>query len=148
MRAYYLPMCAGFLLAGSAFMPWILIGDNAFGGLPSISGFWVLALAIVVVVLASLSGEAADELHKQSGAFLAAAPGVVVVDKRVDEGYVTPEESAPEEDVYVSRIPRDPTVENGLAMWGVSDNLRKGAALNTVQIAEELIKRHLQKKAS
>ena len=55
MRAYYLPMCAGFLLAGSAFMPWILIGDNALGGLPSISGFWVLALAIVVVVLASLS---------------------------------------------------------------------------------------------
>ena len=55
MRAYYLPICAGFLLAGSAFMPWILIGDNALGGVPSISGFWVLALAIIVVVLASLS---------------------------------------------------------------------------------------------
>ena len=55
MRAYYLPMCAGLLLAGSSFMPWILIGDNAFGGVPSISGFWVLALAILVVVLASLS---------------------------------------------------------------------------------------------
>jgi len=55
MRAYYLPICAGFLLAGSAFMPWILIGDNALGGIPSISGFWVLALAIVAVVLASLS---------------------------------------------------------------------------------------------
>ena len=55
MRAYYLPICAGFFLAGSAFMPWILIGDNALGGVPSISGFWVLALAIVVVVLASLS---------------------------------------------------------------------------------------------
>ena len=81
-------------------------------------------------------------------AALAAAPGVVVVDKRVDEGYVTPEESATEDDVYVSRIRRDPTVENGLAMWVVSDNLRKGAALNTVQIAEELIKRHLQKKTS
>ena len=81
-------------------------------------------------------------------AALAAAPGVVVVDKRVDEGYVTPEESATEDDVYVSRIRRDPTVKNGLAMWVVSDNLRKGAALNTVQIAEELIKRHLQKKAS
>jgi len=81
-------------------------------------------------------------------AALAAAPGVAVVDKRVDEGYVTPEESATEDDVYVSRIRRDPTVENGLAMWVVSDNLRKGAALNTVQIAEELIKRHLQKKTS
>jgi len=55
MRAYYLPICAGFLLAVSAFMPWILIGDNAFGGVPNISGFWVLVLAIVVVVLASLS---------------------------------------------------------------------------------------------
>ncbi len=55
MRAYYLPICAGFLLAGSAFMPWILIGDNALGGIPSISGFWVLALAIIAVVLASLS---------------------------------------------------------------------------------------------
>jgi hypothetical protein len=55
MRAYYLPICAGFLLAGSAFMPWILIGDNALGGVPSISGFWVLVLAIIAVVLASLS---------------------------------------------------------------------------------------------
>ncbi len=55
MRAYYLPICAGFLLAGSAFMPWMLIGGNALGGVPNISGFWVLALAIVVVVLASLS---------------------------------------------------------------------------------------------
>lgn len=79
---------------------------------------------------------------------LSAAPGVVVVDKRVDEGYVTPEESATEDDVYVSRIRRDPTVDNGLAMWVVSDNLRKGAALNTVQIAEALIERHLQKKAA
>ncbi|MEC7303541.1 MAG: aspartate-semialdehyde dehydrogenase [Pseudomonadota bacterium] len=79
---------------------------------------------------------------------LSAAPGVVVVDHRADEGYVTPEESATEDDVYVSRIRTDPTVENGLAMWVVSDNLRKGAALNTVQIAEALVERHLQKKAA
>ena len=79
---------------------------------------------------------------------LSAAPGVVVVDHRADEGYVTPEESATEDDVYVSRIRTDPTVENGLAMWVVSDNLRKGAALNTVQIAEALVQRHLQKKAA
>ncbi|MED6312186.1 MAG: Asd/ArgC dimerization domain-containing protein, partial [Pseudomonadota bacterium] len=59
-----------------------------------------------------------------------------------------PEESATEDDVYVSRIRTDPTVENGLAMWVVSDNLRKGAALNTVQIAEALVERHLQKKAA
>ncbi len=79
---------------------------------------------------------------------LSASPGVVVVDYRADEGYVTPEESATEDDVYVSRIRTDPTVENGLAMWVVSDNLRKGAALNTVQIAEALVERHLQKKAA
>ena len=79
---------------------------------------------------------------------LSAAPGVVVVDHRADEGYVTPEESATEDDVYVSRIRTDPTVENGLAIWVVSDNLRKGAALNTVQIAEALVERHLQKKAA
>ena len=79
---------------------------------------------------------------------LSASPGVVVVDYRADEGYVTPEESATEDDVYVSRIRTDPTVENGLAIWVVSDNLRKGAALNTVQIAEALVERHLQKKAA
>tara|TARA_Y100001934_G_scaffold2232_1_gene3433 strand:+ start:2232 stop:3245 length:1014 start_codon:yes stop_codon:yes gene_type:complete len=74
---------------------------------------------------------------------LSAAPGVVVVDHRADEGYVTPEESATEDDVYVSRIRSDPTVENGLAIWVVADNLRKGAALNTVQIAEALVERYL-----
>jgi aspartate-semialdehyde dehydrogenase len=68
------------------------------------------------------------------------APGVSVVDRRVDEGYVTPVEAAGEDNVYVSRIRRDPTVKNGLALWVVADNLRKGAALNAVQIAEALIR--------
>ena len=80
-------------------------------------------------------------------ALLKSAPGVVVVDNRVDEGYVTPQECAGEDAVFVSRIRKDPTVENGLNIWVVSDNLRKGAALNTVQIAEELIRLHLQKAA-
>ena len=69
---------------------------------------------------------------------LAAMPGVIVVDTREDGGYVTPSECAGEDAVFVSRIRRDPTVLNGLAMWVVSDNLRKGAALNAVQIAEVL----------
>ena len=69
--------------------------------------------------------------------------GLKVVDFRVDEGYVTPVECAGLDPVYVSRIRRDNTVENGLNFWCVSDNLRKGAALNTVQIAELLIKNHL-----
>jgi len=74
------------------------------------------------------------------------APGVVVVDHRANEGYVTPTESAGEDPVYVSRIRTDPTVENGLSIWVVSDNLRKGAALNAVQIAEVLAERHLAAK--
>ena len=69
------------------------------------------------------------------------APGCLVVDKREDGGYVTPYESAGEDATYISRIREDATVENGLSMWVVSDNLRKGAALNTVQIAEALIPR-------
>ena len=79
---------------------------------------------------------------------LRAAPGILVVDKQEDGGYVTPLEAAGEDATYVSRIRKDPTVENGLAMWVVSDNLRKGAALNAVQIAESLINRKLLKKAA
>jgi len=78
---------------------------------------------------------------------LSNAPGVVVVDHRADQGYVTPVEAAGEDAVYVSRIRRDPTVENGLGLWVVSDNLRKGAALNTVQIAETLLASYMQKAA-
>ena len=69
------------------------------------------------------------------------APGVVVIDHRANEGYVTPHEAAGEDAVYVSRIRHDPTVENGLVFWCVSDNLRKGAALNSVQIAELVVER-------
>ena len=78
---------------------------------------------------------------------LRAAPGVAVVDQRANEGYVTPVETTGEDLVYVSRIRDDATVENGLSIWVVADNLRKGAALNAVQIAEELIKTHLRKAA-
>ena len=67
------------------------------------------------------------------------APGVLVVDKAEADGYVTPIDAAGEFAVFVSRIRKDPTVENGLNLWVVSDNLRKGAALNAVQIAEVLV---------
>jgi len=66
-----------------------------------------------------------------------------VIDRREPGGYVTPHEAVGEDATYISRIREDPTVENGLAMWVVSDNLRKGAALNAVQIAESLINRKL-----
>jgi aspartate-semialdehyde dehydrogenase len=71
------------------------------------------------------------------------APGCLVVDKREAGGYVTPYESAGEDATYISRIREDPTVDSGLVMWIVSDNLRKGAALNAVQIAECLVNRKL-----
>jgi aspartate-semialdehyde dehydrogenase len=80
-------------------------------------------------------------------AILREAPGVMLVDKREDGGYVTPVEAVGEYATYVSRVREDPTVENGLNLWCVSDNLRKGAALNAVQIAELLGRRHLQKAA-
>ncbi|HJS31314.1 MAG TPA: aspartate-semialdehyde dehydrogenase [Alphaproteobacteria bacterium] len=80
-------------------------------------------------------------------AVLRGAPGVALVDHRVEEGYVTPVEGAGEDKVYVSRLRKDPTVANGLVFWCVSDNLRKGAALNAVQIAEELVKAHMRKAA-
>ena len=83
----------------------------------------------------------------QARAALKTAPGVIVVDHRANEGYVTPVECAGEDAVYVSRIRRDPTVPHGLSLWVVSDNLRKGAALNAVQIAEVLAKSFLRKAA-
>jgi aspartate-semialdehyde dehydrogenase len=75
------------------------------------------------------------------------APGVLVVDKRENGGYITPKESAGEHAVYISRIRKDPTIANGLNLWCVSDNLRKGAALNAVQIAQLLHERGLLERA-
>jgi aspartate-semialdehyde dehydrogenase len=73
------------------------------------------------------------------------APGCLVIDKREDGGYITPYETAGEDATYISRIREDATVENGLNIWVVADNLRKGAALNAVQIAEVLVNRGLIK---
>jgi aspartate-semialdehyde dehydrogenase len=82
---------------------------------------------------------------KQAQAILREAPGVMLIDKREDGGYVTPIECVGDYATFVSRVRKDPTVEHGLALWCVSDNLRKGAALNAVQIAELLGRRHLKK---
>ena len=85
-----------------------------------------------------------DELTPEDAReILREAPGVVVIDKREDGGYATPLENVGEFGVYVSRIREDPTVEHGLALWVVADNLRKGAALNAVQIAQLLDQRGL-----
>lgn len=83
-----------------------------------------------------LSADEAREILRE-------APGCLVIDKREPGGYITPLEATGEDATYISRLRDDPTVENGLAMWIVSDNLRKGAALNAVQIAEVLVNRKL-----
>jgi aspartate-semialdehyde dehydrogenase len=82
---------------------------------------------------------------KQAQDILREAPGVMLIDKREDAGYVTPIECVGDFATFVSRVREDPTVDSGLSLWCVSDNLRKGAALNAVQIAELLGRRHLKK---
>ncbi|KQM98032.1 aspartate-semialdehyde dehydrogenase [Sphingomonas sp. Leaf25] len=94
--------------------------------------------AINIELENELSAEDAQNILRE-------APGIMLVDKREDGGYVTPIECVGEFATYVSRVREDSTVENGLALWCVSDNLRKGAALNAVQIAELLGRRHLKK---
>ena len=79
---------------------------------------------------------------EQAAEILEEANGISLMDRREDGGYITPVECAGEDAVFVSRLRKDPTVKHGLSMWVVSDNLRKGAALNAVQIAEELIYKH------
>jgi aspartate-semialdehyde dehydrogenase len=85
---------------------------------------------------------------EEARSVLREAPGVLVVDKREPGGYVTPIECVGDYATYVSRIREDQTIDNGLSFWVVSDNLRKGAALNTVQIAEVIINRNLLKSAA
>ena len=92
--------------------------------------------AVAVEFADPITADEARELLRE-------APGCLVVDKHEDGGYVTPFEAAGEDATYISRIREDPTVDNGLMLWVVSDNLRKGAALNAVQIAEVLVNRKL-----
>ncbi|MEL6503241.1 MAG: aspartate-semialdehyde dehydrogenase [Pseudomonadota bacterium] len=111
----------------------------------------VTATAVRVPVFVSHSEAVNIEFEEEMTAenartILREAPGCLVVDKREDGGYVTPYEAAGEDATYISRIREDSTIDNGLNMWVVSDNLRKGAALNTVQIAELLVNRGLLNK--
>jgi aspartate-semialdehyde dehydrogenase len=96
--------------------------------------------AITIEMENELSAEDAQRILRES-------PGVMLIDKREDGGYTTPIECVGDFATFVSRVREDPTVENGLVLWCVSDNLRKGAALNAVQIAELLGRRHLKKAA-
>jgi len=112
----------------------------------------VVATCVRVPVFVGHSEAINIEFEKELSAeeaqrILREAPGIMLVDKREDGGYVTPVECVGDFATYVSRVREDPTVDNGLVLWCVSDNLRKGAALNAVQIAELLGRRHLKKAA-
>jgi len=117
------------------------------------SDILVQATCVRVPVFIGHSEAVTVEFHEpvtaaDARAILREAPGVVVMDTRDDAGYITPADCVGEDAVFVSRIRRDPTVEHGLSFWCVSDNLRKGAALNAVQIAEAVVAQGLLKKAA
>jgi len=144
-----IPQCDVFLDDGSTKEEWKLVVETKKILDPKIK---LTATCVRVPVFVGHSESVNIEFENEISAdeardILREAPGVMVVDKREDGGYVTPVECVGEYATFVSRIREDPTVDNGLSLWVVSDNLRKGAALNAVQIAELLGRRHLQKAA-
>ncbi|HZC38460.1 MAG TPA: aspartate-semialdehyde dehydrogenase, partial [Sphingomicrobium sp.] len=144
-----IPQAGDFLDDGSTTEEWKLVVETKKILDPVIK---VSATCVRVPVFVSHSEAVNIEFENeitadQARSILREAPGVMVVDKREPGGYVTPVEAVGEYATYVSRIREDPTVDNGLSIWVVSDNLRKGAALNAVQIAELLGRKHLQKAA-
>ena len=144
-----IPHIDGFLDDGSTKEEWKMVVETKKILDPKIK---VTATCVRVPVFVghseAINIEFEDEISaEQAQRLLREAPGVMLVDKREDGGYVTPVECVGDFATYVSRVREDPTVENGLSLWCVSDNLRKGAALNAVQIAELLGRRHLRKAA-
>ena len=144
-----IPHAGDFLDDGSTTEEWKMVVETKKILDPAIK---LTATCVRVPVFVSHSEAVNIEFEREISAddarnILREAPGVMVVDKRENGGYVTPIEAVGEYATYVSRIREDPTVENGLSLWVVSDNLRKGAALNAVQIAELLGRKHLQKAA-
>jgi aspartate-semialdehyde dehydrogenase len=144
-----IPHAGDFLEDGSTTEEWKMVVETKKILDPAIR---VSATCVRVPVFVGHSEAVNIEFEREISAdeardILREAPGVMVVDKREAGGYVTPVECVGDYATYVSRIREDPTVDNGLSIWVVSDNLRKGAALNAVQIAELLGRKHLQKAA-
>ena len=144
-----IPQAGDFLDDGSTTEEWKLVVETKKILDPSIK---VSATCVRVPVFVGHSEAVNIEFENELSAsqaqeILREAPGVMLVDKRENGGYVTPVECVGDYATFVSRVREDPTVEHGLSLWVVSDNLRKGAALNAVQIAELLGRRHLQKAA-
>jgi aspartate-semialdehyde dehydrogenase len=144
-----IPQAGDFLDDGSTTEEWKLVVETKKILDPAIK---VSATCVRVPVFVGHSEavniEFEDEISADKArSILREAPGVMVVDKREAGGYVTPIECVGDYATYVSRIREDSTIDNGLSLWVVSDNLRKGAALNAVQIAELLGRKHLKKAA-
>jgi aspartate-semialdehyde dehydrogenase len=144
-----IPQAGDFLEDGSTTEEWKLVVETKKILDPAIK---VSATCVRVPVFVGHSEAVNVEFEKEisaeeAQAILREAPGVMLIDKRESGGYVTPVECVGDYATFVSRVRDDHTVENGLSLWVVSDNLRKGAALNAVQIAELLGRRHLQKAA-
>jgi aspartate-semialdehyde dehydrogenase len=144
-----IPHAGDFLEDGSTTEEWKMVVETKKILDPAIK---LTATCVRVPVFVSHSEAVNIEFEREISAdeardVLREAPGVMVVDKREPGGYVTPVEAVGEYATYVSRIREDSTVDNGLSLWVVSDNLRKGAALNAVQIAELLGRKHLKKAA-
>ncbi|MHA1546477.1 MAG: aspartate-semialdehyde dehydrogenase [Alphaproteobacteria bacterium] len=145
-----IPHCGEFMEDGATNEEWKLMAETKKILDPKIK---LVATAVRVPVFIGHSEAVNIEFEQPISAqdareILREAPGVLVVDKPEDNGYVTPLECVGDFATFVSRIREDITVENGLNIWVVSDNLRKGAALNTVQIAELLINRQLLRQAA
>jgi aspartate-semialdehyde dehydrogenase len=144
-----IPQAGDFLEDGSTTEEWKLVVETKKILDPSIK---VTATCVRVPVFVGHSEAVNIELENELSAedaqkILRESPGVMLVDKRENGGYVTPVECVGDYATFVSRVRDDPTVENGLSLWVVSDNLRKGAALNAIQIAELLGRKHLKKAA-
>ncbi|HUE78428.1 MAG TPA: aspartate-semialdehyde dehydrogenase [Sphingomicrobium sp.] len=144
-----IPQCGDFNDDGATTEEWKLVVETKKILDPAIK---LTATCVRVPVFVGHSEAVNIEFEKEISAaqarrILREAPGVMLVDKQEDGGYVTPVECVGDYATFVSRVREDPTVESGLSLWVVSDNLRKGAALNAVQIAELLGRKHLKKAA-
>jgi len=144
-----IPHCGDFQDDGSTTEEWKMVAETKkiLGSSIKVSATCV-RVPVFVGHSEAINIEFENEISaSQAQEILREAPGVMLVDKREDGGYVTPVECVGDYATFVSRVREDPTVDSGLSIWVVSDNLRKGAALNAVQIAELLGRRHLQKAA-
>ncbi len=144
-----IPQCGDFNDDGATTEEWKLVVETKKILDPAIK---LTATCVRVPVFVGHSEAVNIEFEKeisaaQARSILREAPGVMLVDKQEDGGYVTPVECVGDYATFVSRVREDPTVDSGLSLWVVSDNLRKGAALNAVQIAELLGRKHLKKAA-